>query len=99
MLPFIQVEITIDGKEKSNYVAKHFYNIGSGENNITLEENTDYLEREAHRAALGKYFLDAFYSQVKEEGTEVSTSMNISSLSVSASTAVTDAYSFRFCVC
>lgn len=53
------------------YVAKRFFNIGAGENNVSPDENEANLELEVERAKIGGLMLKEFYAHAELTGTEV----------------------------
>ncbi|KAK0471063.1 kinase-like domain-containing protein [Armillaria novae-zelandiae] len=57
----------------SRWVAKHFFNVGSGIEAIEIEENMVQLYEEVVAQKKGQYFLDRFYERAEE--TDVSISM------------------------
>jgi hypothetical protein len=65
------------------YVAKKFFEIGSGE--VTAGENAAHLENELIRLKIAEWFLSKFKSQAKEHGVEFASSTLISFFEFSVS--------------
>ncbi len=60
----------LNGKSE-NFVAKRFYQIGGGQDHVSIADNARLLASEAQRLYIGKYFLDKFYEYAHEAGVEV----------------------------
>ncbi|KAI0310202.1 kinase-like domain-containing protein [Amylostereum chailletii] len=61
-------KLIMDGKV---FVAKRFFNVGNGPNNVQPSENYQNLHQEIWRAKLGQWFLDRFYAQAELKAVEV----------------------------
>lgn len=55
----------------SIYAAKRFYELGS-ENDVTADENKDYLEKELIRLKTTAWFLSKFKANAKKTNVEIS---------------------------
>ncbi|KAJ6474302.1 kinase-like domain-containing protein [Mycena sanguinolenta] len=54
------------------YVAKRFFEIGNGRDNVSVDENSTQLTNEMVRLVKGQWFLNHFYERAEETGTQVS---------------------------
>ncbi|KAJ7613521.1 kinase-like domain-containing protein, partial [Roridomyces roridus] len=52
------------------YVAKKFFEIGRGRENVSMAENSRELASEIKRLTQGQWFLDKFYERAEETSTE-----------------------------
>lgn len=59
------------GPEKLPYVAKQFFEIGKGEENVSLEDNLTALHRGVMNIVLATKAMKEFYQRADETGTEV----------------------------
>ncbi|KAJ7145061.1 kinase-like domain-containing protein [Mycena crocata] len=61
-------KIILDGLP---WVAKRFFNIGTGENQVDIQENRDQLAMEAARLARTRYFVNNFLAEAKKQDVDV----------------------------
>ncbi len=59
----------------SRWVAKHFFNVGHGIEDVDIQENMTELYEEVVTQKKGQYFLDRFYERAEE--TDISISMRM----------------------
>lgn len=61
--------------DNQEFVAKKFFEIGKGPYDVTLDENTSELEKEAIRLLRAEWFLKQFHSEADDNDIEISKGM------------------------
>jgi hypothetical protein len=64
----IAIQIILDGLP---WVAKRFFNIGAGENQVDIQENRDQIVMEATRLARATYFVERFLAEARRKDVDV----------------------------
>ncbi|KAJ7745024.1 hypothetical protein B0H14DRAFT_2637207, partial [Mycena olivaceomarginata] len=68
------VEDRTESEAWNQYVAKHFFEIGAGKDEVTMAENVSNLEFEAIRCEMARWFLKHFRSATEECNMEIAKS-------------------------
>lgn len=67
----IKSQLTFKDDTDKVFVAKRFFNVGKGPNQVSISDNMFYLERDLVRCEEGRWFLQSFYEKATFEGAEV----------------------------
>ncbi|KAF7364534.1 Kinase-like protein [Mycena venus] len=59
------------------WVAKRFFNVGTGEGDVEITENRDQLVKEASRLSRAAYFLKRFIAEAKRQGVDIEQGINV----------------------